>query len=128
MSDASYLKEKSAKDWKKSVHHGAKEWLSERLTSLILVPLTLWALWSAASIAGGGYEAALAFVRTPVHSGLIGVLAAISVWHMHMGLKAVIDDYFAGATRTITTFLSFALSAGIFVATAVALYLANQGA
>jgi succinate dehydrogenase / fumarate reductase, membrane anchor subunit len=128
MSDASYLKEKSAKDWKKSAHHGAKEWLSERLTSLILVPLTLWALWSAASIAGGGYEAALAFVRTPVHSGLIGVLAAISVWHMHMGLKAVIDDYFAGAVRTLCTFASFALSAGIFIATAVALYLANQGA
>jgi succinate dehydrogenase / fumarate reductase, membrane anchor subunit len=128
MSDASYLKQKSAKDWKKSDHHGAREWIAERLTSIILVPLTVWALWSAISISGGGYPAAIAFVRTPLHSGLIGVLAAISVWHMYMGLKAIIDDYFAGAMRGFLTFLSFALSAGIFIATAVALYLVNQGA
>lgn len=126
---ANPLGDKSVADWKKSSHHGAKEWIYERLTSIILVPLVLWALWSAACISGRGYEAAYAFVRSPLNAGLIGLLAFVTVWHMYMGLKVIIDDYIGKpATRGIITFLAFAFSAGLFLATAVALYLVNQGA
>ena len=39
---------------KVSERHGAGEWSAERLSSLILAPLTLWGLWSGFELAGGG--------------------------------------------------------------------------
>ena len=41
---------------KVSERHGAGEWTAERLSSLILVPLTLWGLWSGFALSGGGYD------------------------------------------------------------------------
>ena len=40
---------------KVSERHGAGEWVQERLSSLILVPLTLWGLWSGWTMSGAGY-------------------------------------------------------------------------
>lgn len=78
---------------KVSERHGAGEWTAERLSSLILVPLTLWGLWSGFALSGGGYDAALDWFRSPVNAVLLGVTLLVSVWHMQMGLKVIVDDY-----------------------------------
>ena len=78
---------------KVSERHGAGEWTAERLLSLILVPLTLWGLWAGYTLAGGGYDGALAWFRTPVNAVLLAVTLAVSLWHMNMGLKVIVDDY-----------------------------------
>lgn len=78
---------------KVSERHGAGEWVQERLSSLILVPLTLWGLWSAFVLAGAGYDGALAWFRSPVNAVLLAVTLLVSVWHMNMGLKVIVDDY-----------------------------------
>lgn len=120
---------RSSKDWKKSVKHGAGEWLAERFTSLALIPLTLWGAWGATQIAGGGFEAALAFVRVPLNAGLAGLTLFLCVWHMYMGLKVIIDDYIATAgLRGLLTFLVFLLCAAVLIASLGALYLVHQGA
>lgn len=78
---------------KVSERHGAGEWTAERLSSLILVPLTLWGLWSGWTMSGAGYDAALDWFRSPVNAGLLAVTLLVSVWHMQMGLKVIVDDY-----------------------------------
>lgn len=78
---------------KVSERHGAGEWTAERLSSLILVPLTLWGLWSGFTLSGGGYDAALDWFRSPVNAGLLAITLLVSVWHMQMGLKVIVDDY-----------------------------------
>lgn len=78
---------------KVSERHGAGEWTAERLSSLILVPLTLWGLWSGWSLSGGGYDVALAWFGNPVNAVLLAVTLLVSVWHMNMGLKVIVDDY-----------------------------------
>ena len=78
---------------KVSDRHGAGEWTAERLSSLILVPLTLWGLWSGFALSGGGYDGALDWFRSPVNAVLLGVTLLVSVWHMQMGLKVIVDDY-----------------------------------
>lgn len=78
---------------KVSERHGAVEWKAERASSLILVPLTLWGLWSGYVLSGGGYEGALDWFRSPVNAVLLAVTLLVSVWHMQMGLKVIIDDY-----------------------------------
>ena len=78
---------------KVSERHGAGEWVSERLSSLILVPLTLWGLWSGFALSGAGYDAALDWFRSPVNAALLAITLLVSVWHMQMGLKVIVDDY-----------------------------------
>ena len=78
---------------KVSERHGAGEWKAERLSSLILVPLTVWGLWSAATLAGGGYDGALIWFQSPVNAGLLALTLVASLWHMNLGLKVIVDDY-----------------------------------
>ena len=78
---------------KVSERHGAGEWTAERLSSLILVPLTLWGLWSGFTMSGAGYDAALGWFRSPVNAVLLAVTVLVSIWHMQMGLKVIVDDY-----------------------------------
>jgi succinate dehydrogenase / fumarate reductase, membrane anchor subunit len=111
-------------DWKKSERHGAREWLVERFTSLALLPLTAWGLYSGYTLAGGGYDAAVAFIKVPLNAALLGLTVLISVWHMNLGLKVIIDDYIAKpATRGALTFLVFLLSLALLGAGGVSLYL-----
>lgn len=120
---------RSVADWKKSEHHGAGTWLAERLTSVVLAVLTLWVAYSAIKLAGGGYEAAIAFVKLPLNAGLIALTAIFAVWHMHMGLRVVIEDYFDKTEgRGFYLFLIFLLSLVLLVATGAALYLVHQAA
>ena len=78
---------------KVSERHGAGEWVQERLSSLILVPLTLWGLWSGWTLSGAGYDGALAWFRSPINAVLLAVTLLVSLWHMNMGLKVIVDDY-----------------------------------
>ena len=78
---------------KVSERHGAGEWVQERVSSLILVPLTLWGLWSGFVLAGAGYGGAMDWFRSPVNAVLLAVTLLVSLWHMNMGLKVIVDDY-----------------------------------
>jgi len=102
-----------------SAKHGAGTWKAERWTSLLLVPLALWGLWSVGDIAGAGYEGAVAWLRQPVNAALLLVTLAISAWHAVLGLHVVIEDYLHGGfgvfllrLTTLMGWLLFAVAAG----------------
>lgn len=120
---------RSVADWKKSEHHGAGTWLAERLTSIVLAVLTLWAACSAVTLVGGGFDAAFAFVKAPLNAALIGLTAIFAVWHMYMGLRVVVEDYFDKTEgRGVFLFLLFLLSLVLLIAIGAALYLVHQAA
>lgn len=78
---------------KVSERHGAGEWTAERLSSLVLVPLTLWGLWSGWRLAGAGYDGALAWFAEGWNAWTLAALLLVSLWHMSLGLKVIVDDY-----------------------------------
>lgn len=128
MSEPLDVAARSAKQWKLSSRHGAGEWLAERFTSLVLIPLTLWCAWAATQIAGGGYDAALAFAKVPLNAGLIAATVLVTAWHMYMGLKVIIDDYIGKpGTRGFLLFLVALLCFAVLAATAFGLYSAVTG-
>lgn len=111
-----------------SAHHGAGVWIKERVSSLILVPLTLWGLWAAWSIANTGYEGALAFLRNPVNAALLAVTVLVSIYHMHLGLRVVIEDYLHKALgKGLSLFLNFVFCAALAVATIVSILMVAFG-
>jgi succinate dehydrogenase / fumarate reductase membrane anchor subunit len=78
--------------------HGAGNWISERLSSLALVPLVLWVIYAGLQLAGAGYDSAVDWVRHPLNAVLLALLLAISFQHMHAGMRVVVEDYIHKAT------------------------------
>jgi succinate dehydrogenase / fumarate reductase membrane anchor subunit len=78
---------------KKPGHSGVGHFKIERLTAVLLIPLTLWALYEAIKVAPGGYDAFIAFIREPSSAALVLLLATISAAHMRLGMTVIIEDY-----------------------------------
>lgn len=76
-----------------SAKHGVGHWLSERITSLALVPLVLWAVFGAITLAGADYYGAVAWISQPLNAVLVVLLTAISFLHMHSGMRVIVEDY-----------------------------------
>jgi len=128
MSDHRDVSARSAQDWKKSAHHGAGTWLAERFTGLALLVLTVWAAWAACKIAGTGFDGAHAFVAKPLNAALISLTVVVAIWHMYMGLRTVIEDYFDKADgRGVYLFLAFLLSLVLLAACLGGVYIVYQG-
>ena len=78
--------------------HGVGHWISERLSSMALIPLVLWVIYAGLLLAGAGYDGALAWVRHPLNAVLLSLLLAISFQHMHAGMRVVVEDYIERTT------------------------------
>jgi len=57
----------------------------------------LWALASALTLANGDYETAVTWLRSPINAVLACLLAFAAFWHMQLGMRTIIEDYFAKA-------------------------------
>jgi succinate dehydrogenase / fumarate reductase membrane anchor subunit len=73
--------------------HGVAFWLTERLTSIALIPLGLWAIYSVMRIATLGYDGAVAWLGEPVNAVLLVLTLAVSFYHMHLGMRVIVEDY-----------------------------------
>lgn len=76
-----------------AAQHGVGHWISERVSSIALAPLTLWAAFGVLRLAAGDYEYAVRWIGNPVNAVLMVLTIAISFWHMHAGLRVVVEDY-----------------------------------
>ena len=73
--------------------HGVGHWIGERVSAVALVPLTLWAVLAVLRLAAGDYDFAVAWIGEPLNAVLMVLTLAVSFWHMHAGLRVVIEDY-----------------------------------
>ncbi len=76
-----------------SVNDGFNFWWMQRLTSIALVPLAVWFIFSVAHLAGAPYAEARAWASGPVHATLLLALIAVVFQHMHLGIQVVAEDY-----------------------------------
>jgi succinate dehydrogenase / fumarate reductase membrane anchor subunit len=76
-----------------SAKHGVGNWISERVSSVALVPLSLWAVFSGLRLAGTDYDGALHWLHSPLNAVLAALLLLVSFQHMHAGLRVVVEDY-----------------------------------
>ncbi len=75
--------------------HGVEGRIAERISSLALIPLTLYGVYAVLVVARGGYEGALAFLANPFNAVVIALLLGVSFQHMELGMRVIIEDYLA---------------------------------
>jgi succinate dehydrogenase / fumarate reductase, membrane anchor subunit len=76
-----------------SAKHGVTHWISERVSSIALVPLTLWMVFAVLRLAAGDYRFAVHWIAQPLNAVLMVLLLAISFWHMASGMRVIVEDY-----------------------------------
>ncbi|MDP1616688.1 succinate dehydrogenase, hydrophobic membrane anchor protein [Phenylobacterium sp.] len=73
--------------------HGVGHWITERVTSIALIPLVLWGVFAVLRLARSDYDMAVAWLASPVNAVLLALLTVISFMHMNSGMRVVIEDY-----------------------------------
>lgn len=81
---------------------GVTHWWRQRLSSLVLIPLSLWLLWSGASVAGASHAGAAAFLAHPLNALFAALTVAAAGFHAQSGIQVIVEDYVPGAAFQAT--------------------------
>jgi succinate dehydrogenase / fumarate reductase membrane anchor subunit len=76
-----------------STRQGAKTWLRERATALALVPLSLWFLAAAFSLAGASHAEAKAWLAGPLATTALILFLVVLFEHARLGVRVIVEDY-----------------------------------
>ena len=74
---------------KQAVQH----WWAQRLTAVILVPLSLWFIITLACLPGMDHAAVNTWIQSPLHSLILILFILALFYHAQLGLQVVIEDY-----------------------------------
>ena len=107
---------------KEGVHH----WWFQRLTSVALVPLTVWFTVALLSLPALDHVTVVAWMSQSWTALLLILLVLVATYHSQLGVRVVVEDYVHNTgMRTLTlvtlTFLhAFLAVAGVFAILKVA--------
>jgi succinate dehydrogenase / fumarate reductase membrane anchor subunit len=76
-----------------SAKDGTHHWWAQRVTAVALVPLVLWFVASAISLAGAPHAASARWIAQPFNAVLLAALVVAVFHHAQLGLQVVIEDY-----------------------------------
>lgn len=90
-----------------SAHSGVHHWMHQRITALAIIPLVLWGVWSAITIAaaGGNYDIVRGFFAQPINAICMVLLLIAAFYHAALGLQVVIEDYVHGEKTKMLTLI-----------------------
>jgi succinate dehydrogenase / fumarate reductase, membrane anchor subunit len=77
----------------------SRHWRNQRLTSIALVPLSLWFLASLLRQPALDHEIVAGWFAKPFQAFLGALLGAALLWHSMQGVQVVLDDYVGGRLR-----------------------------
>ncbi len=76
-----------------SAKGGTHHWFMARVTSIALLPLTMWLVFALVFMAGQGHAATAAWIGRPFNAVLLLAFLAAAFHHTAAGLQVVIEDY-----------------------------------
>ena len=86
---------------KEGVHH----WWMQRLTSIALVPLTIWFLVSLLTLPSFEHVTVISWIAQSWTALLLILFILVATWHSQLGVRVVIEDYVHGGAKTLTLVL-----------------------
>jgi len=81
-SEQSFAKEPAVSHWK-----------AQRRSAFVLIPLSLWLLYSLIHHVGAPYQQAYSWVANPLVAVLLIIFVCAMFFHAKLGLQVIIEDY-----------------------------------
>lgn len=88
-----------------SARAGTHHFWALRVSSVALVPLSIWFVASALAYVGAGQGPVAAYFSEPVNAVLMFLFIITCAYHTSLGLQTVIEDYFHQESVKITLLL-----------------------
>jgi succinate dehydrogenase / fumarate reductase membrane anchor subunit len=85
---------------------GTHHWWMQRVTSVALLPLTLWLVFSLATMPDSTWQEATAWIARPFNAVLLLAFLAAGFHHTAAGLQVVVEDYVRGEMTRIGVVLA----------------------
>ena len=85
-----------------SAKHGLGHWITQRVTALALLPLTIWFVSIVAIMKDSSYENAYNMVSNPFNATFLILIIISMFWHLQLGLQVVIEDYISNKTKRMS--------------------------
>jgi len=98
---------------KQGVHH----WWTQRLTSVALVPLSIWFVVSLLALPALDHATLVAWMGQSWTALLLILLVLAAAWHSQLGIRVVLEDY-VGDAGPRTVMLAGSLFAHTLIAAA----------
>ncbi len=110
-------------------HTGTEHWWAQRLTSIALVPLSLWFIFSLVRLAGADYATVKTWLSQPLSATLAILLVAITFHHAAAGMEVIFEDYIHTKPAKLVTIIvvKFAAVVGAVICILSVLKLALGG-
>lgn len=112
-----------------SAGSGVHHWWAQRFSAIVLIPLTLWLVWTLAVLAGADYAAARDWISSPWNAAMAVLLVGATFYHARLGVQVVIEDYVHQRALEVTLQVLVAAAAlvGAIVSTIAILKVAFSG-
>lgn len=81
--------------------HSTQHWLWQRITAVLLIPLSYWLIKLLALVFSAPYSATLAWLKAPVNSLLLALWMLTVCYHAALGMQVVFEDYMALPGRRV---------------------------
>ena len=76
-----------------SAKDGTSHWWMQRVSSVLLAPLSIWFLLCALPLLGADYANARVWLAQPPNAFLILALVLAVIYHALLGVQVVVEDY-----------------------------------
>lgn len=76
-----------------SERHGAGEWTLEKILLALMMPLGVWLLSTAFTLAGADYDVVLQWFASRLNAGLLIVTALVFFGFASLAWKVIVEDY-----------------------------------
>ena len=78
-----------------SAKSGTTHWWMQRVTAVVLIPLSFWLIYFLGLSLTAPYQQTVAWLATPINSVCIVAWIIAVFYHAALGLQVVIEDYVA---------------------------------
>ncbi|ELV08057.1 succinate dehydrogenase, hydrophobic membrane anchor protein [Wohlfahrtiimonas chitiniclastica] len=84
-----------------SAHSGSKEWLLQKVSSVILAVLFVWFAFSMAFLLKSDIRDVIIWISKPLHTTLLLTFISVSIFHAAHGIQTIIEDYVHQTTKRV---------------------------
>ena len=87
----------------------ASKWIMQRLTAVILIPLTFWFVYQCVILSNYEYEQIKSFFYSKINASLFFILIIAMLYHAKLGNETIIEDYVTSVNLKKITKLSISV-------------------
>ena len=101
----------------------ASKWILQRLTAVILIPLTFWFVFQCVLLSSYEYDQIKSFFFSKINSSLFLVLIIAMLYHAKLGNETIVEDYVTSVNlKKITKLIISALTYLFMILTTISLF------